>query len=783
MLDDREGAPLPDDPGRAVTMDPTQNLRKRRDARKEVEGAILETALGLEDPEAREVFLCQWFSNDPEGLEAMRGLLRASFESASFFVEARELRVSAARDAVGEMEPDFSMEPVSPPIEGPGSRIGPYRLIRRIGEGGCGVVYEAAQEEPVSRKVALKIIRLGMDTEAVIARFGVERQALALMDHRNIARVLDAGATDTGRPYFVMELVKGERITSYCDTHLLDLPQRLELFIRVCHAIQHAHQKGIIHRDIKPSNILVESLDGAAVPKVIDFGIAKATGDTNGRTQITERDQIIGTPAYMSPEQVDLRGIDIDTRSDIYSLGVVLYELLSGCPPFDEAALLKAGMSEMRRILLEDDPPTPSQRFADPMVAGSRRTEPARLHSLLRGDLDAIVMKAMEKLRNRRYQTVNSLAMDVQRFLAHEPVLARRPGKLYLIGKFMRRNRGACLSGAAVGVSLVGGLGASTWLYVRERSAFSEQKRLALEAEAARTKEFHLLEQAQARVGISQLAGLLNRRQAGAGVSADHDFGGVAILLGEGKAEEADALLRENPLDSIEPSPDATRVFRSLGHWNAMRGRWEQALRCFRWLDQANRFDNVEGIIEGTDPTCFATLLAEFGKAEDYKKFRREALDRYLPVKSALAAEHLLKISLLLPLDPSELERLRQAADMCSSGTRSEYSGRDSFPQWDSLALTMYHHRCGDMGKVLEWSDKCLSFPGGRGDRERSTRSLRAIALQRLGDREGMRNQLSKARALSPPPAGVGEKLKLDIWVDWSVSRVLLKEAEAVTAE
>ncbi|GAA5120015.1 serine/threonine protein kinase [Luteolibacter yonseiensis] len=765
-------------------MDPSEGRRARRDPRKEIEGAILETALGLEDPEAREVFLRQWFGNDPEGLERMRGLLKASAESASFFMEAREHRVSAARDAVEDMEPIQVAGVISPPIEGPGSHIGPYRLLGRIGEGGCGVVYEAAQDEPVSRKVALKIIRLGMDTEAVIARFEVERQALALMDHRNIARVLDAGATDTGRPYFVMELVKGERITRYCDAHRLDLPQRLELFIQVCHAIQHAHQKGIIHRDIKPSNILVESPDGVAVPKVIDFGIAKAAGaDHQGRTQITERDQIIGTPAYMSPEQVDLRGIDIDTRSDIYSLGVLLYELLSGRPPFDEAALEKAGMSEMRRALLEDDPPVPSQRPAGEVVAENRRTDPSRLQSTLRGDLDAIVMKAMEKLRNRRYQTVNSLAMDVRRYLAHEPVLARRAGRLYHIGKFVRRNRVACLSGAAVAVSLVGGMGASTWLYVRERAAFSEQKRLAWEAEIARNKEFHLLEQAEARASISQVAGLLNRRQTGVSLSADNDFGGVAILLNEGKAEEADALLRENPLDSIEPSPDATRVFRTLGHWNAMRGRWHQALRCFQWLDQANRFDNIEGIIEGTDPMCLATLLAEFGKEEDYKKFRREALDRYLPVRSALAAEHLLKITLLRPLEAVELERLRQAAEMCASGRRSEYSGRDSFPQWDALALTMFHHRSGESRKVLEWSDRCFSFSGGRGDRERSTRCLRAISLHRLGDRDAALGQLAHARTLTPPPSGPEEELKLDIWLDWSVSRVLLKEAEAVAAE
>ncbi len=770
-------------------MQPSHDMRMHRTVPKEIEGAVLETVLGLEDPEAREAFLVHWFGNDPGGLESMRSLLRAATESTAFFVEARERRVAVAREAVGDMAPG-RIETVSPPVEGPGSRIGPYRVTGRIGEGGCGVVYEAEQEEPVRRKVALKIIRLGMDTEGVIARFEIERQALALMDHRNIARVLDAGATEAGRPYFVMELVKGERITSHCDDKCLDLPQRLELFIQVCHAIQHAHQKGIVHRDIKPSNILVQSLDGTAVPKVIDFGIAKAAGgDRMGKTRITERDQIIGTPAYMSPEQVDLRGIDIDTRSDIYSLGVVLYELLAGHPPFGEAVLVKAGMSEMRRTLLEDEPPALSRRFAglatgvQAEAAASRRTEPVRLLSLLRGDLDAIVMKAMEKDRNRRYQTVNSLAMDVRRFLSDEPVIARKPGRLYLMEKFIRRNRAACLSGVTVAISLMGGLGASTWLYVRERESLAEQRRLSWEAEAARAEEARLREQAQARVNISQVAGLLNRGQTGGRLSDNHDFRGVEVLLNEGKAEDADALLQANPMDSIEPSPDAARVFRSLGHWNAMRGRWERALECFLYLNQANRFDNQEGILEGTDAMCLAALLAEFGTAEGYEAFRREALDRHLPVRSALAAEHLLKISLLRPVGAPDLERLRQAADMCASGARSEYSGRDSFSQWDALALAMYYHRAGDTQKVLEWSEKCLSFSGGRGDRECSAHSLRAMAFHRLGEEERMEKHLAAARALVPPfvdPPAEAPDLKLEIWLDWSVSRILLKEAEGI---
>ncbi|WP_193213892.1 serine/threonine protein kinase [Luteolibacter marinus] len=738
---------------------------------KELEGAVFETALGLEDPQLREAFLGRWFAGDAAGLEAMRALLRASVDSASFFVEAKECRISAARDAVDGIGLEDEEE-LPRSVEGPGSRIGRYRLTARIGEGGCGVVYEAEQEEPVRRKVALKIIRLGMDTEGVIARFGVERQALALMDHRNIARVLDAGATETGRPYFVMELVAGERITSFCDARQLDLEGRLALFIQVCHAIQHAHQKGIVHRDIKPSNILVQSIDGEAVPKVIDFGIAKATGaDRHGWTRITECDQIIGTPAYMSPEQVDLRGIDIDTRSDIYSLGVVLYELLAGLPPFDDEALSKAGISEMRRTLLEDEPRRPSQRSSGPAA------------SQLQGDLDAIVMKAMEKDRNRRYQTANSLAMDVQRYLDNEPVLARRPGRLYLMEKFIRRNRAACVAGAAVALSLLGGLGSSTWLYFRERTALAEQVRLGREAELARAEEDRLRNQAQARVSISQVAGLLNRGRSGGSLPADHDFGGVAVLLNQGKAEAADALLQANPLESIEPSPDAARVFRTLGHWNAMRGRWEQALQCFRSLDQANRYENPDGIMEGTDPMCLAVLLAEFGPPGEYEDFRREMLDRHLPANSALAAEHVLKISLLRPLEEKDVERLGQAAEMCASGVRSDYSGRDSFPQWDALALATYHYRAGNFAKALEWTERCLSFSGGRGDRECSVNCLQAMVHHASGERGMAAEHLGVARSLMPPPAGPrAEKadLKLEVWLDWSVSRILLREAEAV---
>jgi eukaryotic-like serine/threonine-protein kinase len=338
--------------------------------------------------------------------------------------------------------------------EKPGDRIGRYKLLEQIGEGGCGVVYMAEQEEPVRRRVALKVIKLGMDTRSVIARFEAERQALALMDHPNIAKVFDGGATPTGRPYFVMELVRGVRITEYCDEARLSTEARLQLFIQICQAVQHAHQKGIIHRDLKPSNILVTVNDGVPVPKVIDFGIAKATGQRlTDKTLFTQFHSFIGTPAYTSPEQAEMSSVDIDTRSDIYSLGVLLYELLTGRTPFDGEALLRSGFDEMRRVLREDEPMPPSTRLAQSRTSAREPApgEPA-VKLTIDLDLDSIAMKCLEKDRARRYETVAGLAADIRRHLNHEAVMARPPSRAYALRKLARRHRGAL---AAVGSMLL----------------------------------------------------------------------------------------------------------------------------------------------------------------------------------------------------------------------------------------------------------------------------------------------------------------------------------------
>ncbi len=363
------------------------------------------------------------------------------------------------------------------PAENAGSHIGRFRLLEKIGEGGFGTVWMAEQSDPVQRVVALKIIRIGMHTREFIARFEQERQALALMDHPGIAKVFDAGTTDNGRPFFVMELVQGVPITKFCDGKKLPIAGRLELFIEVCRAVQHAHQKGIIHRDIKPSNVMV-TLDGdRPVPKIIDFGIAKATqGKLTDETVFTRAEQFIGTPVYMSPEQAGMLP-DIDTRSDIYALGVLLYELLTGKPPFDPKSLVAAGHDEMRRIIREVEPPKPSSRLSTlsagerTALANSRRLESAKLNRSVAPDLDWIVMKAIDKDRARRYETVNGLASDVQRFLADEPVSATPPSAVYKFKKFARRNRAAVTAAAAIAVVLIAATIVSTWQAVRARAA------------------------------------------------------------------------------------------------------------------------------------------------------------------------------------------------------------------------------------------------------------------------------------------------------------------------
>ena len=439
-------------------------------------------AEALELPVAEHAaFLDRVCAHDPAMRARVAALLAGHFAATDFLAHSPVERPPASRIE-----------------EKPGDVIGRYTLVRKIGDGGCGVVYLAEQHEPVRRQVALKVIKLGMDTREVIARFEAERQALAMMNHPDIARVFDAGATDAGRPYFVMEFVDGIPITKYCDEHRLTMTARLELFARVCLALQHAHQKGIVHRDVKPSNILVATHDGIAAPKVIDFGIAKATqGRLTEQTLFTGFDQLIGTPAYMSPEQAELRDLDIDTRSDVYALGVLLYELLSGRPPYDPKSLIRAGVEEIRRIIREVDPPRPSTRLATlaeadrAAVALLRSAAPTQHSSALRGDLDWIVMHCLEKDRDRRYSTAHELADDVRRHLRQEPVVARPPSVLYRTGKFVARNRLACASAAALATALVVGTVVSVNQAIRATRA-EHQARTERDTALAATRAEHL---------------------------------------------------------------------------------------------------------------------------------------------------------------------------------------------------------------------------------------------------------------------------------------------------
>ncbi|MFV2069105.1 MAG: serine/threonine protein kinase, partial [Pirellulales bacterium] len=443
------------------------------------EEAVFQAACRISDTRARDAYLENACGGNA-GLRAdVEALLAAQDHRGILDLQSVQLDTSA---------PDCrATEPA-------GTRIGRYKLLELVGEGGFGTVYRAEQQEPVRRQVALKIIKLGMDTKQVIARFEAERQALALMDHPNIAKVFDAGATDTGRPYFVMELVRGVSIAEHCDHAELSVRKRLELFVDVCRAIQHAHQQGIIHRDIKPTNVIVSLHDGKPVPKMIDFGIAKAIehGVTK-ETLLTVQGQLIGTPQYMSPEQAEFGHADVDTRTDIYALGALLYELLTGTPPIVPEQLRHAGYDEVCRIIRETDPPAPSRRFSAckdtaTRIAGRCQVRPTELRKLLRGDLDRIAMKALAKDRRDRYVTAEDLANDVQRHLEDKPIHARKASLVDRLSKWSRRHRLVVLAGAAVLIVMVVALLATTVITARAYERETLQRRLAQqEADRART--------------------------------------------------------------------------------------------------------------------------------------------------------------------------------------------------------------------------------------------------------------------------------------------------------
>ena len=724
------------------------------------EEALFEAARQLTGAAARAAFLDQACRGQPELRASVEALLSAGAEADKFFADATTLsdnwvsRLAAEPDANGL--PGQAAEGNTPIAEGLGTRIGNHKLLQKIGEGGCGVVYMAEQEKPIRRRVALKIIKLGMDTKSVIARFEAERQALAMMDHPNIARVYEAGATDTGRPYFVMELVRGIKITDYADQNHLATSQRLDLFIRICQAIQHAHQKGIIHRDIKPSNILVTLHDGLPVPKVIDFGIAKAIEvRLTDKTLFTGYEQMIGTPAYMSPEQAEMSGLDVDTRSDIYSLGVLLYELLTGRPPFDPQKLVQNGLEEMRRTLREREPQRPSTMVTTlqgeelTAVARQHGAEPPKLISILKGDLDWIVMKALEKDRRRRYETANGLAMDIERYLHNEPVIARPPSRFYRFQKSVRRNKVVFGAGAAVLLALLAGTGTSTWLFLREREARRQ-------AVAAGQREITLRRQAEFREKTTQLT----------------------LLVSQEKSEEANALLGQ--VAFTQPTMEGAAVLRSLGEWQVRRGNIKAAAECFSQLLQVDQFDGWD--VDTLDYLECGPVLLELGDRPGYESFRRSAIARFSGTAYPVA-DRIIKVSLLLPAD----EKMLASMEPLAAITLQTFTAADSGPQadafrasWQCLSLALMAYRTGHYTQAAGWCRKCLNYPEYNAPRTVTAQLILAMACWRLQATVEAQADLAMARkaieakfsaALDHGSAPNG------FWFDWTFARVLLPEA------
>lgn len=733
------------------------------------EEEIFIEAQQLEPGASRNAFLAEACAGNDELRASVEELLSVRTDAEKFFAAGRAAFVAPEPlPTDSEDSAEFSADEPS------GTRIGRYKLLQKIGEGGGGIVYMAEQEIPVRRRVALKIIKLGMDTKSVIARFEAERQALAMMDHPNIARVLDAGATKTGRPYFVMELVRGVKITDYADEYQLNTRERLDLFTQICRAIQHAHQKGIIHRDIKPSNILVTLHDGVPVPKVIDFGIAKATETSlTDKTLFTAFGQFIGTPAYMSPEQAEMSGLDVDTRSDIYSLGVLLYELLTSKTPFDAKKLMQSGLDEMRRTLRECEPQRPSTMLTTlqgaelTATATRRHSEPPKLISLVRGDLDWIVLKALEKDRVRRYETANGLAMDVERYLQNEPVIARPPSRVYRFQKLFRRNRVVFISGITVGVALIMGSGISTWSFLKERQALQravaaeqEQIQLRQEAERARANESELRRQAETRAKISQATILINQERF---EEADESIGALQLKL---------------------PTMEGASVLRSLGEWLALRGEWAPAAERFKALWRVNQVDDWDTTT--LDCLRLGTALATVGDPAQYDQFRRLAIARFGSTTNAVAAERAIKISLLLPSDSNDakdLAALRELAGSAFSHPDKNDSKAVFHAAWGALSLALMEYRLGNYAQAEQWSHLCLDFHQDILPQTATAHILLAMAFHREGRTHEATSELAAGRQI------IEEKIRdgLDrgdgptgFWFDWVFGRILLHEATAL---
>jgi hypothetical protein len=712
--------------------------------------ALFCKALGMDCAEERDAFLERECGGDNERRAVVERLLAKHVETEDFFCRSMPAGLSAVEvsNTLSKL-PDFfeKIGSVHADDDEVGKQIGPYRLLQKIGEGGSGNVYLAEQSKPVRRQVALKIIKLGMDTKNVIARFEAERQTLAMMEHPNIAHVLGAGETETGRPFFVMELVHGVKITTYCDEARLDIRQRLKLFVTVCRAIQHAHQKGIIHRDIKPSNVLITQLDELAMPVVIDFGIAKATGESllSDETVFTAIEPFIGTPAYMSPEQAQMKMLDIDTRSDIYSLGVLLYELLAGRPPFDQKELMASGLDGMRRILSDREPCRPEAMLRcleaeeQGRIADCRSTKPHRLAMALDGDLDCIVLKALEKERSRRYETADAFAMDVERFLHDEPVMARPPSRLYRFRKLARRNKVVFASGAAVLLALIAGFAASTWMFFK--------------AEKARANEAALRVQAESREVLTEAVMLVNQG----------DYAGAAQLIETMKVQPT------------RPSLDGVAALRSVGEWLALQGRWRESADRYLTLMEIDKLDPWGAVT--LDYQSCGVVLVESGKLAEYERFREEAVARFSNEENGDAAGRILKTCLLPPVHEGTVAQLRPL------GVRVEqwFEAQPTVIRqgWAAIPIALWKYREGEFAKAEEYGRWGLDATDTTA-KGATIQTILAMSCHRIGNASEAREHLARGRAMVEEQFVRGLDRgapAIGMWYDWVFARILLREA------
>jgi len=703
-------------------------------------------------PEERDRFLRFACRGEPDLMRRIEALVALSSPADDFF----------------EFEPQIDTETSAPPVspyDGLGVDVGRYRLIERIGCGGCGVVYLAEQLEPVRRKVALKIIRLGLENRESVARFEAERQSLASMNHPNIARILDAGTTHTGRPYYVMELVDGETITSYCDHHRLGIRKRLELFSDVCRAIQHAHQKSVVHRDIKPSNILIDRLEPTPVPKVIDFGIARnvepLTDDAG-----TDEGGLMGTPAYMSPEQWTDEG-RIDTRSDIYSLGVLLSELVAGKPSHLPDDLLARTTGSIRDIIANTRPSLPSEQLLAldaeqrSHIAKSRSVPDERLVAWCRGDLDWIVAKAVAREPSGRYETAQALAEDIGRWLRNEPVLAHPQTRSYQIAKLINRNRLWYGAGALALLGLVGGLGTATLLFIKERQARALQGNLRVRAEAARVAETQTRKLWEYRSRIAESAVRLRYE--------DH--------------RGAEELVAPIPLEDIPPSLEAVAVFKQLAQWHRNAGAMEACgkhylsmVSALAKIDRAHTDGNSDSFLPAS------TALALSSDPERYHRLRGIALDLYEDTQYSLVAERTLKACLLKPMPEDLLTRTRPLLAVMEAEAASA-KHRDNDPKglnaWMYFAIALHRYRDGDDEGARSWAFRSLESTSPDPTSAPISQALIGMTWLRQGDRLKAAPYLNAAAAVAREKLGTplphGDPIN-GFWWDWVNLGMLLEE-------